>query len=110
MDVHKCPTCGSPVNIKADGEGTQHYELAPPPGYESPDRDQVAIDLLSNADAMLWARTYIEIFGNRKDEIDVDLMLGWFANAIGVGEMAMASRTQEKINNALRHLYLSSDA
>lgn len=108
MDVHKCPTCGSPVNIKADGEGTTHYELAPPPGYESPDRDQVAIDLLSNPDAMLWARTFMDIFGEKKDAIDQDLMLSWFANAIGVGEMAVESHTREKTDNALRNLYLSS--
>lgn len=110
MDVHKCPTCGSPVNIKADGEGTQHYELAPPTGYESPDRDQLAIDLLSNPDAMLWARTFMDIFGEKKNAIDLDLMLSWFANAITAGEMATASRTREKIDNALRHLYISSDA
>ena len=43
------------------------------------------VDLNQTDDAMLWAKTFVEIFGNRRDEIDLELMFGWFANAMETG-------------------------
>jgi hypothetical protein len=36
-------------------------------------------------DGDLWAREFMELWGNRLREIDVDLMRGWFCNAIEAG-------------------------
>lgn len=36
-------------------------------------------------DAREWAAEFVRIFGDRRDDIDEDLMLGWFANAIMTG-------------------------
>lgn len=32
-----------------------------------------------------WADEFIYLFGDKKEKIDHELMLGWFANAIMVG-------------------------
>ncbi len=36
-------------------------------------------------DASVWAKEFMKKFENRLEEIDEDLMLGWFANAIMTG-------------------------
>lgn len=51
--------------------------------------DNVAHDLLSTTDAMVWAETFMEIWDDRLDEIDVGLMLCWFANAMAAQEMEL---------------------
>ena len=33
-------------------------------------------------DAKDWAKAFMEIMGDRRDEIDEEAMIGWFANAI----------------------------
>lgn len=33
-------------------------------------------------DGMDWARQFMDRFGDKKDAIDLDLMYGWFANAL----------------------------
>lgn len=43
------------------------------------------LKLLQTMDASIWAKEFMSIFGNRKQDIDEDLMLGWFANAIMTG-------------------------
>jgi hypothetical protein len=40
-----------------------------------------------NTDALVWAEYFMELFGDRRDEIDTGLMIGWFANAIETGRM-----------------------
>lgn len=62
-------------------------------------------------DGMDWARQFMERFGDKKDSIDMDLMHGWFANALMHGyDVGMArsgnyiadkveSPTQVKFNN-----------
>lgn len=37
---------------------------------------------LPSFDARDWAEAFMTIFGDRKGDIDEDLMLGWFANAL----------------------------
>ena len=38
-----------------------------------------------NIDGALWAQEFMLLFGNKKDEIDEELMVGWFANSIMAG-------------------------
>lgn len=45
-------------------------------------------NLHNTADAQIWAKTFMEIWGSRLNEIDEGLMLGWFANAIEAGRDA----------------------
>jgi len=42
--------------------------------------------LLSTSSARVWAEEFMNNFGDRKEEIDFDLMLGWFANALETGK------------------------
>lgn len=42
-------------------------------------------ELLQTMDATVWAAEFMERFKDRKQDIDADLMLGWFANAIMTG-------------------------
>jgi hypothetical protein len=44
--------------------------------------------LLETTDAMEWAEMFIELFGDRRNAINRDLMVGWFANAIETGRRA----------------------
>ena len=50
-------------------------------------------------DARDWAKAFIDIFGNRKQDIDEEAMMGWFANAImrGYDEHARRYPLGEKI-------------
>jgi hypothetical protein len=41
--------------------------------------------LLSTTDASVWAEEFMAEFGDRKQDIDEGLMIGWFANAIETG-------------------------
>ena len=36
----------------------------------------------AKADGAVWAQEFMKMFGHRKEEIDEDLMLCWFSNAI----------------------------
>jgi hypothetical protein len=44
--------------------------------------------LLQTTDAQEWAQGFMRLFGDRRDEIDEGLMIGWFANAIETGRGA----------------------
>lgn len=35
-----------------------------------------------STDASIWAEAFMRMWGDKKHEIDKDLMLGWFANAM----------------------------
>lgn len=41
--------------------------------------------LLSNMDAVVWAKAFVKIFKEKNLEITEDLMRAWFANAIMIG-------------------------
>lgn len=43
------------------------------------------IDLHGETDATIWAKEFMRIWSDRREEIDEDLMVGWFANAIESG-------------------------
>lgn len=43
------------------------------------------IKLLGEFDAKIWAKEFMRIFGNKKEKIDEELMIGWFANSIMTG-------------------------
>jgi hypothetical protein len=56
-------------------------------------------DLLSTIDAEVWAKDFMSIFGNRKEDIDEELMFAWFANAIMCGyDYAMRLKKEEPLN------------
>lgn len=44
------------------------------------------LDLLSSADSQYWAKAFINIFGDHREDISQELMAGWFANAIQAGK------------------------
>lgn len=44
--------------------------------------------LLETTDGQKWAQEFMRLFGDRRDEIDEGLMIGWFANAIETGRRA----------------------
>jgi dATP/dGTP diphosphohydrolase, N-terminal len=50
--------------------------------------------LHSTTDATIWSRYFMQIFGDKKEEIDEGLMIGWFANAFGTAEMHMQKEEQ----------------
>lgn len=52
-------------------------------------------DLLQTMDAKVWADEFMARFGSRKDDIDADLMLAWFANAIMTGWDFRARRGED---------------
>ena len=55
-------------------------------------------------DASLWAKQFIRMFGDRKDEIDEGLMLGWFSNAIMCG-YDHARRESKDLEPSLTRVY-----
>lgn len=36
-------------------------------------------------DGLAWAEAFMEMWGGRLDDLDVDVMHGWFVNAIETG-------------------------
>lgn len=50
--------------------------------------DITAMLLHNTTDGQIWAQEFMRLFGDRRDEIDEDLMIGWFANAIETGRSA----------------------
>ncbi len=45
-----------------------------------------APELLDTCNAKLWAEEFMRLFGERRQDIDEGLMIGWFANAMQAGE------------------------
>jgi hypothetical protein len=71
---------------RVDGEpslvAVEHdVEMGP---YIDPDSiDPVTRKLYENpSNALVWAETFMETFGDRRGDIDVGTMIGWFANAM----------------------------
>lgn len=48
--------------------------------------DRQAAKLLETTDAMVWAEEFMRNFGDKLDQIDRGLMVGWFANAMAAQE------------------------
>ena len=58
------------------------------------------VNVLSSRDAKVWAKEFIRIFGKKKESIDEEWMVGWFANAIMKGyDMGKASVEKKKAKN-----------
>lgn len=53
--------------------------------------------LLATTDASVWTDEFMTEFGDRKDDIDWGLMVGWFANAIETGRNARPRPSPEVI-------------
>lgn len=47
-----------------------------------------SLRLQNTTDGQIWAQEFMRLFGDRRDEIDEGLMIGWFANAIETGRAA----------------------
>lgn len=47
-------------------------------------------------DAQKWADEFMAIFGERRDDIDSGLMIGWFANAIMAGHDEGYSKARDE--------------
>lgn len=49
------------------------------------------LKLIGCTDAMVWAETFVKLYENgafdKTGGVDVGLMVSWFANAIGSGQM-----------------------
>lgn len=45
-------------------------------------------ELLETTDGLKWAEEFMRMFGDSRDEITIDLMAGWFANAVETGRRA----------------------
>jgi hypothetical protein len=58
--------------------------------------DDSALLNTMRTDGLSWASEFIKRFGDRPDEIDEDLMLGWFANAIEAGRTAGAEQARSE--------------
>lgn len=54
------------------------------------------VNLHGTMDGKLWADEFMRIFGDRKQDIDAGLMLGWFCNAIMVGHDFGAAQERER--------------
>lgn len=54
--------------------------------YIPTEPDLQAAKLLETNDAMVWAEEFMKNFGDKLDQIDQDLMVGWFANAFAAQE------------------------
>jgi hypothetical protein len=55
----------------------------------SRDTKHIEVDadrLMSTNDAYIWADQFMATFGDRLQDIDMGLMIGWFANAMAVQE------------------------
>ena len=42
-------------------------------------------DIEVGMDGVKWAQAFMQIWGHRLNEVEEDLMVGWFANAIMAG-------------------------
>lgn len=54
--------------------------------YIPTESDLQTAKLLDTNDAMVWAEEFMKSFGDKLDQIDQDLMVGWFANAMAAQE------------------------
>lgn len=56
-------------------------------------------------DALKWAEYFMELFDNRRDEIDESLMLTWFANAIMTGYDYAKNKADSELSAKLREAF-----
>lgn len=83
---------------------------------ERVEADPLVMELVGNTDAMAWARAFVRTFeGSRvgetvDDRVDVDLMLGWFANAIMAGHDNATTREAARAYVAQRLRFAQHDA
>lgn len=56
---------------------------------------------LPSFDARDWAAEFVRLFGDKRDQIDEALMLGWFANALMRGFDEHAHRNAAAISDAV---------
>lgn len=54
--------------------------------YTPTKADLQAAKLLETTDATVWAEEFMKNFGDKLDQIDFGLMVGWFANAFAAQE------------------------
>jgi hypothetical protein len=65
-------------------------------------------DLLQTTDVVVWAKEFMELFGDRKNEIDEGLMIAWFANALCCGMDHQRWKMEPKLAK-LKQLILYTD-
>lgn len=66
------------------------------------------IKLHETMDADIWAKEFMRIWGDKRQELDVDLMRSWFANSIMCGFDHANWRSQPVIDK-LKGLLLLTD-
>lgn len=65
-------------------------------------------ELLNTTDARVWAKEFMLLFGETKENIDEGLMIAWFANAIETGRSAgehfamVMSDSKDQLDGLLR--------
>lgn len=59
-------------------------------------------------DAHLWAKSFMSLYGNRLNEIDEGLMIGWFANAMMAMYDSIHNREIYKLKQQLKRAYMKS--
>jgi len=60
---------------------------------------EIALVGTQSTEAQEWAAEFMRIFGNRKEDINKDLMITWFANAIEVAKDSFGEFENEYLNN-----------
>jgi hypothetical protein len=60
--------------------------------------------LLQTTDAQVWAKEFMDIFGEKLDTIDEGLMITWFANSIMTGYDHRGDELRERIEHLERRL------
>ncbi len=84
----------SPDNPFMDIHWRTQMELGDPPEFMKPeeppldDRNHIEQQTLlyGTTDAMVWAEEFMKNFGDKLEQIDIGLMVGWFANAMVTAE------------------------
>lgn len=69
--------------------------------------------LLETTDALVWAEEFMKNFGDRLNEIDTGLMIGWFANAFAAKESTRSTDDEDGMvahaRKELERIYEDSD-
>ena len=105
-----CPLCGADIREHSDliwkmhiNEYYSKYGSSYKKNEVEPEISKKNYNYLhQSSDAVVWADAFMEIWGHRLNEIDKELMIGWFANAIMAGYDLSNKKTNEKINELTR--------
>lgn len=62
--------------------------------------NETEVKLHETTDAVVWAKEFMRIFEDRKQDIDESLMISWFANSICTAEDLLSSKINHKLYNA----------